>query len=391
MSEKRSLKELIFGKKEPQEHNYYKMEMLNGSDTFFSRVSDVADSKVVAQCIDRIATHGAKLMPKHIQDLGDSTRNVKGDINFLLQNQPNPIMNRFIFEYKVIANLEADNNSFIFVAKDRNGFITGFYPITSYEEKLLQDKSGKIFLKFKFINGQTYTLPYEELIHLRKFFRKDDIFGTNNKTLRTDVETAQTSSEGMKNAIQLSNKVKGLLHFTNSLLKNEDLQNAKDRFVRDFLSLENRSGIVALDGKATFQELNIKPITLDSDQLKMVNNNIYDYFGISENIVQNDFLPNQWNAFFEGVIEPIAIQMSEEFTNKIFNINSIKRGHKIVFTANRLQYADINSKIKLLQVTLPYGLLTKDTALELLDLPTLRRRRRSKDITITKQYKFSYC
>jgi HK97 family phage portal protein len=346
---------------------------------------------VVAQCIDRIATHGAKLMPRHIQDLGDSTRNVKGDINFLLQNQPNPIMNRFIFQYKVIANLEADNNSFIFIAKNREGFITGFYPITSYEEKLLQDKSGKIFLKFKFINGQTYTLPYEELIHLRKFFRKDDIFGTNNKTLRTDVETAQTSSEGMKNAIQLSNKVKGLLHFTNSLLKNEDLQNAKDRFVRDFLSLENRSGIVALDGKATFQELNIKPITLDSDQLKMVNNNIYDYFGISENIVQNDFLPNQWNAFFEGVIEPIAIQMSEEFTNKIFNINSIKRGHKIVFTANRLQYADINSKIKLLQVTLPYGLLTKDTALELLDLPTLRGRRRSKDITIIKQYKFSYC
>ena len=123
----------------------------------------------------------------------------------------------------------------------------------------------------------------------------------------------------------------------------------------------------------------------------MVNNNIYDYFGISENIIQNNFLPNQWNAFFEGVIEPIAIQMSEEFTNKIFNTNSIKRGHKIVFTANRLQYADINSKIKLLQVTLPYGLLTKDTALELLDLPTLRRRGRSKDITIIKQYKFSYC
>lgn len=391
MKEKRSLKEIIFGKKKPQEQNYYKMEMLNGSDTFFTTISDVTDTKIVMQCIDRIATHGAKLMPRHIQEVGDSTRNINGDINYLLQHQPNPIMNRYIFEYKVLATLEANNNSFVWIAKNRQGFITGFYPILATEEDLLQDKTGTIYLRFKFINGQIYTLPYNELIHLRKFYYKNDIFGTSNRALRTDVETAQTSSEGTKNAVQLSNKVKGLLHFTNSMLKPEDLQIAKERFVKDFLSLENRSGIVALDGKATFQELNIKPIMLDSDQLKMVNNNIYDYFGISENIIKNDFLPNQWNAFFEGVIEPLAIQMSEEFTNKVFNDESIRNGHKIVFTANRLQYADINSKIKLLQVTLPYGLLTKDTALELLDLPTIRRRRRSKDITIIEQYKFSYC
>lgn len=112
----------------------------------------------------------------------------------------------------------------------------------------------------------------------------------------------------------------------------------------------------------------MKPITLDKDQLQKVNNNIYDYFGISEEMIRNDYNPEKWNSFFEGVIEPLSIQLGEAFTNAIFNTQSIKDGHRIIFTTHRLQYASIDSKIKLLHEILPYGLVTKDTALELLDL-----------------------
>ena len=368
--EKRSLFSAIFGNKKQTEITKTQLQMLNSYNAQFTTLSNnTYDSKVARQCIDRIATHCAKLIPKHIKD--SISNNIKGDINFLLQNQPNPITTKFDFIYRIISMLYTDSNAFVFIAKDNSGFITGFYPVLATSYDLLEDKTGKIYLQFKFVNGKEYALPYLELIHLRLFYNKHDIFGTNNKVLKTDIDTAHTASEGIKNAIKTSNNLKGILKYTNSMLKEKDIKASKEAFVRDFLNLENESGIAAVDSKAEFEAVNLKPITLDREQLKQVNNNIFDYFGISEKIVNNSFTTEDWNAFYEGVIEPRAIQMSDAFTNKIFSYKAIKDGHKIVFTANRLQYATLANKISLLKEAGALGLLTKDEAREIIDLHPL--------------------
>lgn len=366
MKERRSFFETIFGKKESKkELSSYKV--LNGYEAFFSSWGkNIYDSKVARTAVDRIATHAAKLTPKHIQN--DVNHPIKGEINYMLQTKPNPIMTTYDFIYKVVSQLYTYNNAFVYIAKNSQGYITGFYPILSYEDKLLQDKSGNVYLRFKFINGKHYTLPYTELVHLRRFFNEDDFWGSSNRVLHTDLETAHTSSEGIKNAIKMTNSLKGILTFTNAMLKPEDIKKNRDTFVKDFLGDDNHSGIAALDTKATFQDINMKPITLDNDQLKRVNQNIYDYFGISEEIIRNDYTPEKWNAFFEGVIEPLSIQLGEAFTNAIFKEQSIREGHRIIFTTHRLQYASIDQKVNLLKTILPYGLVTKDTALELLDM-----------------------
>lgn len=370
MKERRSLFGMIFGTKKQTKITETQLQMLSNYNSQFTTLSNnTYDSKVARQCIDRIATHCAKLIPKHIKD--SISNQIKGDINFLLQNEPNPIMSTFDFIYRTISMLYTDSNAFVYIAKDKNGMITGFYPVLALNYDLLQDKTGNIYFQFKFVNGQVYTLPYIELIHLRLFYNQHDIFGTNNKILQTDLETAHTASEGIKNAIKTSNNLKGILKFTNSMLKEKDIKSSKDAFVKDFLNLENESGIAAVDGKAEFQEVNLKPITLDKEQLEQVNYNIFDYFGISEKIVRNNFNSIEWNAFFEGVIEPRAIQMSNAFTNKIFSYKARKDGHKIVFTANRLQYASLDSKINLIKVAGSYGLLTKDDGREILDMTPL--------------------
>lgn len=369
MREKRSLFGMIFGNKQTKVSET-QLQMLNSYNAVFTTLNgNTYDSKVARQCIDRIATHCAKLIPKHIKE--NISNPIMGDINFLLQNEPNPIMSKFDFIYKTISMLYTDANAFVYIAKDSKGMIKGFYPVLALNYELLQDMGNNIYLQFQFINGKTYTLPYLDLIHLRLFYNKHDIFGTSNKVLKTDLETAHTASEGIKNAIKTSNNLKGILKFTQSMLKEKDIKASKDAFVKDFLNLENESGIAAVDGKAEFQEVNLKPITLDKEQLEQVNYNIFDYFGISEKIVRNDFNPVQWNAFFEGVIEPRAIQMSDAFTNKIFSYKARKEGHKIIFTTNRLQYASLDQKINLIKVAGSYGLLTKDDGREILDMAPL--------------------
>lgn len=367
--ELRNLFDAVFGTKkqiEPQLNTY---KILNGQDAIFTGIANTYDSKVVRTAIDRIATHSAKLTPKHIQN--DINHPIKGSVNFILQNRPNPIMSTYDFIYKIVSQLYTYNNAFVFIAKDGNGNISGFYPILSYEDKLLQDKAGNVYLRFKFINGQTYTLPYADIIHLRRFYNEDDYWGSSNKVLKTDIETAHTSSEGIKNAIKTTNSLKGILNFTNGMLKADDIKKARDRFVKDFIAEGNKSGIGALDTKATYQAIDMKPVTLTDAQLQRVNQNIYDYFGISEAIITNSYTAEQWNAFFEGVIEPLSIQMSEAFTYAIFSQRAVREGHKIIFTTHRLQYASLDQKINLIKTISAYGMIKTDEARELLDMPPL--------------------
>lgn len=380
--EKRSLFQNIFGKPQtepvPQTSTY--LQMLNSFNPIFNTTtSELYDNKVARTCIDRIATHCAKMIPKHIK--GSANNVVDLSINKMLQTRPNPYMNTYDFIYKIISNLYSDSNAFVYIQR-KNGLITGFYPILASTYQLFQDARGEIYLQFMFLNGQTYYLPYLEVIHLRLFYNKDDLFGTSSRVLKTDLQTALTASEGIANSIRTSNNLKGILKFTNTMLKEKDIKASKDAFVKEYLNLSNTSGIASLDAKADFQEVNIKPITLDKDQLAQVNYNVYDYFGISEAIVRNDFTPAQWNAFYEGVIEPRAMQLSYEFTNKIFSDRAIEEGNKIIFTTNRLQYQSLEAKKGVLEIALPYGLLTKDAANEILDLPPIRRRRRQKDIAV---------
>ena len=370
--ERRSLFNLIFGKKSDNQQNITQtqFQLLSGWNTQFSTLPEgTYNSKVARQAIDRIATHCAKLVPKHIQ--GSITNNIKGDINFLLSNQPNPLMNTFDFIYRVISLLYTDCNAFIYIAKDRSGFITGFYPVLATTYELLQGADGTMYLQFDFVNGQTYTIPYLELIHLRLFYNRNDIFGMSNRVLQTDLNTADTVSQGIDKAIKTTSNLKGILQYENSMLKNKDLVKTKDDFVKDFLNMDNEGGIAALDAKAKFVPVELKPITLDNEQLKQVNYNIFDYFGISEKIINNSFTEEEWNAFYEGVIESRAIQMSYAFTNKIFKRQSIKDGHRIVFTANRLQYSTLSNKISLIKEAGALGLLTKDEAREIIELPPL--------------------
>ena len=371
--EKRSLFNVIFGKNKKQQNKNItqtQFQLLSGWNTQFSTLPEgTYNSKVARQVIDRIATHCAKLVPKHIQ--GNITNNIKGDINFLLSNQPNPLMNTFDFIYRVISLLYTDCNAFVFIAKDKTGFITGFYPVLATTYEILQSADGTMYLQFDFVNGQTYTIPYLELIHLRLFYNRNDIFGMSNSVLQTDLNTANTVTEGIDKAIKTTSNLKGILQYENSMLKEKDLKTNKENFVKDFLNMDNEGGIAALDAKAKFEPVNLKPITLDNEQLKQVNYNIFDYFGVSEKIIDNSFTEEEWNAFYEGIIEARAIQMSYAFTNKIFKRQSIKNGHKIVFTANRLQYASLKTKTELLRVVAPWSMIKVDEGREILDLAPL--------------------
>lgn len=382
MKEKRNFLQSLFSPKSKVVENTTQMQFLNGYNAVYTGIGDKEyDQKVARQCIDRIATQVALLKPQHIQ--GSLSKVMDSQVGYLLANKPNPLMNTYDFLYKTTSMLYSDKNAFVYIDRDKLGIVRGFYPLLATSYQLYQDDKGEMYLQFQFMNGKLYMLPYLDLIHLRLFYNQNDIFGTLDKTLKTDLETAHTSSEGIKNAIKTSTTLKGILKFTNAMLKERDTLKTKEDFVRDYLNLENTSGIAALDGKAEFQTIDMKPITLDAEQLKMVNYNIYDYFGISEAIVRNSFSTNEWNAFYEGIVKPRATQMEQEFTNKLFNKKGIKEGNRVIFSTNLLTYATLDSKVNLIKNASAYGFIKTDEAREILGLAPLRWCRRTTYITIS--------
>ena len=311
------------------------------------------------------------MIPKHIKVYNGNVENYNGEINYLLSNYPNPLMNTFDFLYKIITILYKYNNAFIFIQKDNSGMVTGFYPIEAGSYELLQDGSGEIYLNFNFINGQKYFLPYNEIIHLRRFFDNHEIYGDSNNSLQAPLMVANTAMQGIDNAIKTSSYLRGILKFTQNMLKQSDLVKFKDNFVKDFMNIENESGIAVLDQRAEFQEVNTEPVTLTKDQLSYTKENIYDYFNINENIIRGKFTDEEWNAFFESVIEPLSIQFSLEFTNKIFTREAVRSGHKIIFSVDRIQYAKTTTKIDLLKELAILGIYTIDEARGILDMPPI--------------------
>lgn len=368
--EKRSLFKMIFKNKNSENIKLTNaLKLLSGFNAVFSNIDEKIENNIVArECIDTIATHAAKMIPRHYQEKNGIKNHIQGEINYILSIKPNPFMTVYDFLYKTISLLLAQNNEYIYVDIDDNGYLVGLYPLNPLF-CLLVEYDGKVWLKFQFINGNIYYMEYEKTIHLRRFYTGHDFYGDSNSTLNKSIETQTVADDGIKNAIKISNSLRGIIKASNSMLKNKDVQAMRDDFIKDLL--ESEKGIAGLDAKLDFKEINLNPVLLDKEQLEIVNGNIYKYFRISEKIVESNFTDEEWSAFYESIIEPLAIQMEQAFTTTIFNKESIKKGHRIEFSVNRIKYAKTETKISLLKEVGVLGIIKVDEGREILDLPAI--------------------
>lgn len=366
--ERRSLFNMIFGNKK-QKILEQTLQLLSGFNATYTVISDnLKDNIITKECINAIATHCAKMIPRHYQINGELKKAINGDINYIISCRPNPFMTVYQFLYKTVALWLAQNNEYIYIDIDNRGYLRGLYPLNPLFCTLIEYEN-EIWLKFQFLNGNIYYIKYSRVIHLRDYYIDHDFYGDTNEVLLSAIETQTVADDGIKNAIKISTSLRGIIKATNSLLKDKDIQNMRDNFINDLL--KSTTGIAGLDARMDFKEINLEPVLLNKDQLEMVNGNIYGYFMVSEKIIKSKYTADEWNAFYESVLEPRAIQMGQAFTNAIFGEKAIKQGHCIEFSVNRIKYAKTDTKISLIKEAGSLGLITVDEGREILDLPAI--------------------
>lgn len=365
MTGKRSIFQKIFGAIGSRK-TLSQLRMLSGYTPIFTPWQGkpyAAD--VVRAAVDAIARNAAKLRAKHIRRVDDKIIPVGGQIERLLTVRPNPNMNAYDFLYRLITTLMIENNAWAYPVWD--GFnLVAIWPINCTMAEFLEDDSKSIYVKFRFANGESVVLPYAEIIHLRRHYYNNDLIGEKNDPINSVLSAIHTTNEGLAQAVKTSANIRGILKFQ-GLLKPEDIKANRDRFVAEYMTMQNTGGIAALDSKAEYQPIEIEPKMINAAQMKELRDAVFRYFGVNENIVMGKYTEDEYEAFYESVLEPLAIQLSLEFTSKLFTERERGFGNEIIFESNRLQYASMKTKLNLKEMV-DRGAMTPNEWREALNL-----------------------
>ncbi|EDS77607.1 phage portal protein [Clostridium botulinum C str. Eklund] len=346
-------------------------EIMNGSPAVFTPFSGNAyESDVYRAAVDAIARNAVKLKPVHVITDQGQRKNGDSQLNRLLQVRPNPYMTAYDMIYKLVTHYYLYNNAFAYLQKDIKGNLIGMYPLRPQYMEFLTDATGSLYCKFLFAAGKQFIIPFSDVFIARRFYNSNDLLGDSNSAIITTLDLAHTQNEGMTNSIKASATIRGILKYS-QVLSPEKLKEEKEAFIKDYLTVSNTGGIAAVDSKAEYIPLELKPVAIDEKQLQSVKQKIYEYLGISENIVKSSYNEDEWAAFYESVIEPLSVQFSLELTEKIFTKREQSFGNSILLEANRLQFASNTTKTNILKELMPLGLFTINQALEILNLPAV--------------------
>lgn len=355
-----------------RERTRTKTELINEPVSGFSMYGgDAYSNDIFREAVDAIARNAGKLKGSHVVTYnGERHETTNGRLNRLLQTRPNRYMSSYDFLYKLTTRLFLYNNAFAYIDRDERGNVRALYPITATHVDILSDATGSLFCGFMLRDGREVTLPYDDIVHLRRFFNEGEILGEDNTAIASGIELAQTQNDGITSAIRAGASIRGILSFT-QIMSPTKLKEEKDAFVKDYLELGNEGGVIATDQKMSYTPIDHKPVLLDADQAKEIKTKIYNYLGLTESIVNSSYTEDEYAAFYESTLEPIAIALSQEFTAKVFNDREQAFGNSIVFESGRLQFTSNKTKVSLIAQLAPYGLLTINQALEILNLPSV--------------------
>lgn len=341
------------------------------TSVFTSYNGDAYANDIYRGAVDAIARNAGKLKGSHVIKYADHER-VDGDckLNRVIQIRPNKYMTAYDLIYKMVTHYFLYNNAFALLERDPRGNVIGIYPVTASNVEMLSDAKSDLYVRFTFKNGRQAIFSYNDLIHLRRNFNSDDLLGDSNDALYPALELAHTQNEGIISGIKSSANIRGILKFT-QIMAPDKLKEEKESFINDYLQISNDGGVVATDQKMEYQPIDSKPVILSADQTKTIQDKIYNYLGVTEKIVNSSYNEDEFSAFYESTIEPIATALSQEFTSKIFTDREQSFGNSIIFESGRLQFTSNATKVNLIKELMPYGLLTINQALEILNLPSV--------------------
>lgn len=340
-------------------------KMLNGyTPTFTSFSGGVYESELIRAAINARATHISKLNVE-----------IQGAARPALQNKlkhgPNAFQTWSQFLYRLSTLLDVHNTAFITPIWDEYGEPSGIYcPLPTKCELVRYGDTP--YLRYEFGWGEKAAVELEYCGIMTKFQYKDDFFGESNRALFPTMELIHIQNQGISEGVKSAASYRFIAQLSN-FAKAEDLKKERRRFTEENFSRDAQGGGLLLfpNTYSNIKQIDAKPFVVDADQMKVINSNVYHYFGVNDDILNNAAFGDKWAAFYEGAIEPFAVQFSQVLTKMLFTFREQSQGNGVMATANRLQYMTNTDKLNVSAQMADRGLMTRNEIREIWNLAPL--------------------
>ena len=360
--------EMIFGKRadtaasQPVRGTF---QLLNGyTPSFHSWNGSVFESDLIRAALDAHGRHAAKLSV-------NVSGSAKPALRTILMAQPNGIQTWPQFLYRLAVTLYAKNTAFIVPVIGDHGETTGVIGVCPTGWELVQDSKGMPWIRFRFNNGKRAAMELSKVGIMTRFQMESELFGENNEALRSVLDLIEMQRQGIEEGIRNGATYRFMATMTN-FAKDEDLAKERKRF--DENNFRGGSGGVLLwpNTYKDVQQLKQEAYKVDADQLALIKQNVYDYFAVNEDIIQNKAFGDSWLAFYEGAVEWFAIQLSEAMTRMLYTERERTAfGNRVWFSSNRLQYMSNADKMNAISQMADRGLMTRNELRDILNLAPL--------------------
>jgi len=356
--------EKLFGKSEqpkPQKVDG-KFKLLTAYEPVYTSWSgSLYESELVRSAIDARARHISKL---RVEIQGAA----KPKLQIRMKRSPNDFQTWSQFLYRLSTILDMQNTAFIVPVFGEFGEIIGVYPVLPTRCEVISVE-GEPWIRYRFNNGQTAAIELYLIGIMTKFQYKSDFFGESNAALLDTMSLIKLQRDGIKDATKNSNTYKFWAQVSN-FTKTEDLAKERKRFTSQNLTADADSeGLLLFPNTYTnITKLDSKSFVVDEGQMKLIQTNVYNYYGVNERILQNLANGDEWAAFYEGCVEVFAIQFSEVMTRMLFTPREQSQGSLLMATANRLQYMSNADKLNVAAQLTDRGILSINEAREIFNL-----------------------
>ena len=337
--------------------------MFNGYEPRFTTFGgDIYESELIRAAINARATHISKLK-------FDIQGSAKPSLQSKLIKAPNQIQTWSQLLYRVSTILDIHNTAFLCPIYDKYGEPSGiFCPLPANTS--IRQYGNKLYLVYEFSFGERAAIELENCGILTKYQYRSDFFGEDNRALFPTMDLIHIQNQGIQEAVKSSATYRFYAR-VNNYLDEDDLALEANRFSEINFSKDAKGGGMLLFPN-TYTDINqvkSSPYTVAADEMKLIEQNVYQYFMINEDVLQNKAYGDAWSAFYEGAIEPFSIQFSEVMTKMLFTLTEQSFGNKVMLTANRLQYMTNKDKLEVSSQLVDRGVISINDAREIWNLP----------------------
>ena len=353
----------LFGNRPKEKERFEQFTMLTGHEPRFVHFTgDIYESELVRASINALATHISKL---NVQTFGAA----KSALQRKLAHGPNEFQTWSQFLARAATIYYNANTLFITPVWDEYGEISGIFTPVPERCEIVQFNNVP-YLRYEFSRGQKAAVELEYCGIMTRMQYKNDFFGESNRALIPTMDLIKIQDQGIKEGVQSAATYRFMAKL-NNFSKAEDLANERKRFTKENLASDvGNNGLLLFPNTYTdIKQIESKPFTVDADQMKEIRDSVFEYFGVNEDVLQNKFDSDTWAAFYEGAIEPWAIQFSEVLTKMLFTFREQSQGNYVMATANRIQYMSNADKLNVSAQLLDRGLISLNEAREIWNLP----------------------